>query len=91
MATLGILAAYILMGAAIFSFTENWSILDGAYFCFITFTTIGFGDFVPGRNSLANEDGKVFLCAVYLLFGKKKISLKFSVKIWNFLNSLYEI
>jgi hypothetical protein len=57
------------MGAAIFSFTENWSILDGAYFCFITFTTIGFGDFVPGRNSLANEDGKVFLCAVYLLFG----------------------
>ena len=68
-ATLGILAAYILMGAAIFSFTENWSILDGAYFCFITFTTIGFGDFVPGRNSLANEDGKVFLCAVYLLFG----------------------
>ena len=40
-ATIGVLTAYILAGAVIFSITEGWNVLDGAYFCFITFTTIG--------------------------------------------------
>jgi hypothetical protein len=31
-ATIGVLIAYIFAGALIFSFTENWRILDGAYF-----------------------------------------------------------
>lgn len=29
-ATLGVLTAYILAGAAIFAFTEDWSVLDGS-------------------------------------------------------------
>lgn len=69
-ATLGVLTAYIFAGAGIFAFTEEWSMLDGAYFCFITFTTIGFGDFVPGKNTLATEKrGMAALCALYLLVG----------------------
>ena len=40
-ATIGVLSGYIFTGAIIFSYWENWSYLDGAYFCFITFTTIG--------------------------------------------------
>ena len=27
--------------------TEDWAFLEGVYFWFITYTTIGFGDFVP--------------------------------------------
>ncbi len=69
-ATIGVLTAYILAGAVIFSITEGWNILDGAYFCFITFTTIGFGDFVPGKNTLETEKkGVAALCAIYLLVG----------------------
>jgi hypothetical protein len=40
-ATIGVLSGYIFIGAVIFSYWENWNYLDGAYFCFITFTTIG--------------------------------------------------
>ena len=47
---------YILLGATIFSTWENWSFLEGAYFSFITLTTIGFGDFVPGDAVLGDDD-----------------------------------
>lgn len=40
-ASLGVLIAYVFGGAFIFAVTEGWSILDGVYFCFVTFTTIG--------------------------------------------------
>ena len=33
-------------GAAVFSNYEGWSYVDSFYYCFITLTTIGFGDFV---------------------------------------------
>lgn len=31
---------------------DDWSFYDGFYFCFITMTTIGFGDLVPSKNLL---------------------------------------
>lgn len=33
-------------GAAIYSNIEGWSFIDSLYFCFVSFATIGFGDFV---------------------------------------------
>jgi len=69
-ATLGVLALYIVAGAVLFSHWEGWTYVDGAYFSFITFTTIGLGDLVPGKGTLTeNKNGKSILCALYLLFG----------------------
>jgi len=69
-ATLGVLVLYIVAGALLFSHWEGWSYVDGAYFSFITFTTIGLGDLVPGKGTLTdNKNGKSILCALYLLFG----------------------
>lgn len=80
MATIGVVTAYIFAGAGIFAITEEWSVLDGAYFCFITFTTIGFGDFVPGKNTLTTEKrGMAALCTLYLLVGMVIMAMCFKL------------
>ncbi len=45
-----VLLLYITLGTLLFSNWEKWSYTDGAYFCFISLMTIGFGDFVPGND-----------------------------------------
>ena len=37
------------MSAYLFTIYEDWSFFDAIYFCFITMTTIGFGDMVPSE------------------------------------------
>lgn len=32
---------------AIYSWKEQWSVMDAAYYVFVCYSTIGFGDFVP--------------------------------------------
>ena len=48
--TLCVMTVYIFMGAIVFSQWEGWSIDDSVYFCFVTLTTLGFGDMVPGQR-----------------------------------------
>ena len=57
---------------------EGWSMLDSSYFCFITLTTIGFGDLTPDQK---NTDGEVriALCSLYLLFGIALICMSFNL------------
>jgi hypothetical protein len=80
-----VLSGYIGLGAAVFSTWEEWSLLDGAYFCFITLSTIGFGDLVPGKSFQRAADphgeGQIQLvvCCIYLLLGLVLIATAFSL------------
>lgn len=47
-----ILAAWIAMGTLIFSFNEGWSVVESFYFCVMTLTTIGYGDFSPTSSAM---------------------------------------
>ncbi|CAG7732605.1 unnamed protein product [Allacma fusca] len=77
--------AYIISGAFLFSGWEGWQFLDAAYFCFITLTTIGFGDFVPAqrKNETIKADEvpevSIALCSLYLLFGISLLAMSFNL------------
>lgn len=55
--------SYLSAGAAVFDkWEEGWTFFDGFYFSFITMTTVGFGDLVPG-------DILMLICTLYILIG----------------------
>ncbi|GAA38332.2 potassium channel subfamily K member 1 [Clonorchis sinensis] len=60
-----IMTTYIFLGAIVFSITEDKDYLKWAYFCFITLSTIGFGDIVPGTK-MDSEDAKEKLVVITL-------------------------
>ena len=79
------------MSAILFGELEEWGFLDGSYFCFITLTTIGFGDMVPGDsiNDSEHDDDVIDLfpgvnlqfifCSLYIIFGMAVIAMCFSL------------
>lgn len=72
--SLVVMAAYIILGALLFSLWDNWKYLEGAYFCFVTLTTIGFGDYVPGvvnNQGFSDRKGteRLILCSIYVILG----------------------
>ncbi|XP_071094260.1 uncharacterized protein [Haliotis cracherodii] len=73
-----LIAGYIFAGALLFALWEKWDYLTGSYFCFITLSTIGFGDIVPGTDTWAQEE-KLVLCAMYLVFGLSLIAMCFNL------------
>jgi hypothetical protein len=40
----------LLSGTLFYSSVEGWSLLDSVYFCFMTLTTVGYGDLYPTTN-----------------------------------------
>ncbi|CAM1320978.1 KCNK18 (predicted) [Pycnogonum litorale] len=76
-----ILVTYISAGAALFSLWEGWDYLDGSYFCFVTLSTIGFGDLVPGASVVSDggSQEKLVFCSLYLLVGLAVIAMCFNL------------
>jgi len=75
-----IITGYIVAGSALFTLWEDWGYLDGSYFCFITLSTIGFGDIVPGTDMFDWQSSqKLVLCALYLAFGLSLLAMCFNL------------
>ena len=63
----------LLLPALFFSLTEDWGYFNSLYFCFITLTTVGLGDYTPGDGEkwLGSKYRNVYkvLCVLYFLIG----------------------
>ncbi|XP_014666053.1 PREDICTED: potassium channel subfamily K member 12-like [Priapulus caudatus] len=58
------------VASAVYSHAEGWSYLEATYFCFVTFTTIGFGDFVSGqRREYASHTLYQFANTAFIILG----------------------
>lgn len=66
---------FIGIGSVIYHYLEGWSWIDCIYFCVITLTTIGYGDFSP-----QTDGGKIFTM-FYILIGLGMIL--------SFINTVY--
>ncbi|ELW66764.1 Potassium channel subfamily K member 15 [Tupaia chinensis] len=64
-------AATLALGAAAFAHFEGWTFFHAYYYCFITLTTIGFGDFVALQSdeALQRKPPYVVFSFLYILLG----------------------
>ncbi|KAG7163442.1 potassium channel subfamily K member 18-like [Homarus americanus] len=79
-----VIAIYVLCGGIIFSQWEEWVLLDACYFAYISLSTIGFGDLVPGRTVAGRDDNEEvetqqIICTVYLLVGSALVAMCFNL------------
>ncbi|NXD21299.1 KCNKD protein, partial [Spelaeornis formosus] len=75
--------------SAMYTPIEGWSYFDSLYFCFVAFSTIGFGDLVSSQNVRYESQGLyrfgnfVFIlmgvCCIYSLFNVISIVIKQSI------------
>jgi len=80
MVNLILIFSFIFTGALLFANWEGWSAVEASYFCFITLTTIGFGDYSPGKAFEGFQDDpvafmKMCFTVVYCIFGMTLISM----------------
>lgn len=75
------------IGAAAFSHFEGWSFFNAYYYCFITLTTIGFGDFVAlqKKNALQERPPYVAFSFMYILVGLTVIGAFLNLVVLRFL------
>ncbi|KAL4641215.1 potassium channel subfamily K member 12 [Arapaima gigas] len=87
MLILGLGAAVLSCGAsAMYTPVEGWAYLDSLYYCFVTFSTIGFGDLVSSQRAAYPHQGLYRLanflfilsgvCCIYSLFNVISIVIK---------------
>ncbi|XP_045172126.2 uncharacterized protein LOC123534111 [Mercenaria mercenaria] len=75
-----LMSSYIMLGTLLFAEWEKWDLVTGTYFCFITLSTIGFGDVVPGMSQTDwDQQEKLVSCALYLVFGLSLIAMCFNL------------
>ncbi|XP_034389361.1 potassium channel subfamily K member 15-like [Cyclopterus lumpus] len=75
------------VGAAAFSHFEDWTFFNAYYYCFVTLTTIGFGDFVALQktNALQKRPPYVAFSFMYILVGLTVIGAFLNLVVLRFL------
>uniref|UniRef100_A0ACB8GAA0 Potassium channel sub K member 3 n=1 Tax=Sphaerodactylus townsendi TaxID=933632 RepID=A0ACB8GAA0_9SAUR len=75
------------IGAAAFSYYERWTFFQAYYYCFITLTTIGFGDYVAlqKEHALQTKPQYVAFSFIYILTGLTVIGAFLNLVVLRFM------
>lgn len=65
-----VLIFFLIIPAHVYAYIEGWSYLNAFYYCFISLSTVGLGDYVPGDDIQQNHRHlyKIF-STLYLILG----------------------
>ncbi|XP_033932113.1 potassium channel subfamily K member 3a [Pseudochaenichthys georgianus] len=89
MVTIGFISCTctLCVGALAFSHFEGWSFFHAFYYCFITLTTIGFGDYVALQNehALQTKPEYVAFSFIYILTGLAVIGAFLNLAVLRFM------
>ncbi|XP_068609799.1 potassium channel subfamily K member 3a [Brachionichthys hirsutus] len=89
MVTIGFISCMstLCVGALAFSHFEGWNFFHAYYYCFITLTTIGFGDYVALQNeqALQTEPQYVAFSFIYILTGLAVIGAFLNLAVLRFM------
>ncbi|KRZ69166.1 Translation initiation factor IF-2, mitochondrial, partial [Trichinella papuae] len=77
----------ITLAALLYQYAEDWSYLEAVYFCFVSFATIGFGDFISSQRTSEISSYKLYsilnfailfvgCCCIYSLFNVTSIVIR---------------
>ena len=67
---LAVFVLFFLVPTGIYSHIEAWSYLDAFYYCFISLSTVGLGDYVPGDSEAQSHRHLYKICSImYLIVG----------------------
>ncbi|VDL91962.1 unnamed protein product [Schistocephalus solidus] len=78
--SISIMTTYILIGAIVFCIWEDDNYLKWSYFCFVTLSTIGFGDIVPGTKvDSTNPQEKLIIISLYVAIGLSVFAMCFKL------------
>ena len=74
-------------GTVLYSTQEGWTYFESCYSCFITLTTIGFGDFVAlqQHRSLTLRPGYVVASFCFLLWGLSAVASSINLLVLKFM------
>ncbi|GFN75376.1 potassium channel subfamily k member 9 [Plakobranchus ocellatus] len=73
-----VMIIYLLIGAFLFQQGGKWGFFESFYFCFITLSTIGLGDYVYGEKN-GGKDANFVFNVFYILFGLSVLSMCFNL------------
>lgn len=66
---------FLVFPATLFIFIEDWSFIQGFYYCFITLSTIGFGDYVAGNFQADWIWFYKIILVLWIIFGLAYLSM----------------
>lgn len=70
MCALVVLVLFLLIPAHVYAYIEQWEFLNAFYYCFISLSTVGLGDYVPGDDIYQSHRHFYKICStLYLIIG----------------------